>query len=152
MPFDRMIRAVDTWAAESGRGAEVFAQVGRSEYVPQHFPCVDVLTPSAYAERCRAARLIVAHAGMGSIITAAEYGKPLLVMPRRGDLRETRNDHQVHTARWLAQQGRVMVAMDEFELTAALTRGVLDPELSGTAGSLAPQEMIDALRRFVFEG
>lgn len=152
MPFDRMIRAVDAWAAESGRGAEVFAQVGRSEYVPQHFACVDVLTPAAYAERCRAADLIVAHAGMGSIITAAEYGKPLLVMPRRGDLRETRNDHQVHTARWLAQQGRVMVAMDTSELTSALTCDLPEPESAESAGSVASQEMIGALRRFIFEG
>ena len=41
-------------------------------------------------------------------------------MPRRGDLRETRNDHQVATATYLSQQGRIIVAFNERELIERL--------------------------------
>lgn len=40
-------------------------------------------------ERCRAADLLVAHAGMGSICST-----PLIVVPCRAALGETRNDHR----------------------------------------------------------
>ncbi len=58
----------------------------------------------------QAATAIVAHAGMGTILTALEMGKPLLVMPRRAALGEHRNDHQLATASRFAELGRVKVA------------------------------------------
>ena len=73
---------------------------------------------SANASRERV--LIVAHAGMGSIITALEYGKPIIVLPRRGQLRETRNDHQFATAKHFSQQGRITAAFDERDLVEKL--------------------------------
>jgi hypothetical protein len=58
--------------------------------------------------------------GMGSILTALQYGKPILVMPRLGRLKETRNDHQVATAQRFREMGKVAVAMDEGEIVAQL--------------------------------
>ena len=43
-------------------------------------------------------------------------------MPRRGCLKETRNDHQVATAEQFKKQGKVVVAMDEIELDVQLER------------------------------
>ena len=63
---------------------------------------------------------MIAHAGMGSIITALELGKPIMVMPRRASLGEHRNDHQVATAKRFAEQGRIMVAFNEKELVDKL--------------------------------
>ena len=37
-------------------------------------------------------------------------------MPRRGDLRETRNDHPIATPTGFREQGAISVAMDEDEL------------------------------------
>ena len=50
----------------------------------------------------------------------SRHGAPIVVMPRRGALRETRNDHQIATAVALSAQGRVSVAMDETELAGVL--------------------------------
>ena len=50
---------------------------------------------------------------MGTIITALELGKPILVVPRLGKLGETRNDHQVATAKRLAEDELVLAAYDE---------------------------------------
>ncbi len=115
MPFDRLVRAVDAWAARAGNGS-IFAQIGRGGYRPAHLRHVEFLEPRAFRNAFNAATAIVAHAGMGTIINALELGKPILVMPRRGDLAETRNDHQLATARRFRELGLVEVAFDETEL------------------------------------
>ena len=131
MPFDRLVMAIDKWAGEN-RGYEVQAQVGDSNYRARYIRTCVSLTPVAFKERVRDARAVVAHAGMGSVITALEFRKPLVVMPRRGDLRETRNDHQIATARWLAEKPGITVAMAEVELGPALERALSRPALGGS--------------------
>lgn len=152
MPFDRLVRAVDAWAARSCC-RDVFAQIGRGAVPPRHIAWTAFLSPSEFAARVRSASLIVAHAGMGSILTALEFGKPILVMPRRGDLGETRNDHQVATARRFSELGRVAVALDADELATQLDRFVADPSAAvPTIPPISPcasPELIAALRTFI---
>jgi UDP-N-acetylglucosamine transferase subunit ALG13 len=119
LPFDRLVGAVDGWAG-AGEGREVFAQVGPSVLRPEHLAYERFIPPAECRERMLAAKAIVAHAGMGTILTALELGKPIVVMPRRAALREHRNDHQLATANRFVQLGLVSVAFDETELPAKL--------------------------------
>ncbi len=144
-PFDRLVEAVDSWAGT--RRADVFAQ-GSGRYRPRHFALVERLDPQSYREKVAAADFLVAHAGMGSIITALDCGKPIVVMPRRGHLGETRNDHQWATARQLAHVPGILVAEDETALPAALDRLVAG-ERPAEVQRLAPwasDELIAAVR------
>ena len=150
MAFDRMIQAVDQWAGTTGR-TDVFAQIGPAEYTPRHIAHTGFLEPPQFTERARSASIIVAHAGMGSIITALTMGKPILVMPRRGDLRETRNDHQIATAKRLSELGKVAVAMDETELVERLGR-LEELAAAGAIGPYAQDSLIAAVRGVVFPG
>jgi len=151
MPFDRLIRAVDTWAG--GRaGADVFAQIGETSLRPAHIDWKPFLEPSEFRAKMQAATAVVAHAGTGSILTALEYAKPALVMPRRADLRETRNDHQFATAKRLEEQGRVLVAWNERDLSARLDDLAASPRALGRIGPEASPELIEALRTFIREG
>ncbi|MDZ4831182.1 MAG: glycosyltransferase [Phycisphaerae bacterium] len=147
MPFDRMCRAVDNWAARVNR-SDVFAQIGATDWRPSAIGWTAMLEPPEFTERVRACSAIVAHAGMGSILTALQYGKPILVMPRRGDLRETRNDHQVATAKRFRELGKVAVAFDETELAIELDRlGELQP--AERIGQFASESLLEAVRAFV---
>ena len=147
MPFDRFIRAVDTWAAQCGR-SDIFAQIGPQAWKPRHIEWTKFLAPDDHRRRVEGAVMIVAHAGMGSIITALEYGKPILVMPRRGDLGETRNDHQVATARRFHERGLVSVALDEKELSGLLT-GLGELRRSPRISAHASPELLANLRDFL---
>lgn len=137
LPFDRLIVAVDHWAQARGR-TDVFAQVGRSAYQAKVLQTCVTLPPQEFRARMREASAIVAHAGIGSVLSALELGKPILVMPRRASLGEHRNDHQLATARALAARGQVRVALDEAQLPQeldgleALPRTALDREAAPT--------------------
>jgi UDP-N-acetylglucosamine transferase subunit ALG13 len=73
-----------------------------------------------FQARARNSSAIVSHAGIGSVLTAMEHGKPLVVMPRRADLREHRNDHQLATARWLEGKQGIWVVPSADALQGAL--------------------------------
>lgn len=146
MPFDRLVMAVDRWAAAHGRN-DVFAQIGQSRYTPSGMQWAKLLPPEEFRRKYEAAELIVAHAGTGSIITALQLGKPILVMPRRAALRETRNDHQVATADRFRRLRSVAVAWDENELEAKLSRmEELGP--GDYVGPYASRTLVDTLREF----
>ncbi|MEO1220884.1 MAG: glycosyltransferase, partial [Pseudomonadota bacterium] len=100
--FDRLIKAMDDLAPNLG--IEVIAQIGRGEYQPQNMESRISIAPAEFAKLVERCRLIVAHAGIGTVLTAQRFQKPILLMPRRYDHGEHRNDHQVATVRHL--QGR----------------------------------------------
>jgi hypothetical protein len=80
---------------------------------------------------------------MGTILSAAELGKPLILMPRRAKFGEHRNDHQQDTALEMARLTNVTVVEDgealHTELDLALARGFEAP------CTLAPAAGGDAL-------
>ena len=130
MPFDRLIRAVDAWAAAHPE-TPVLAQIGRGRYEPVHARFVRLMPPADYAQAVAEAQLFVAHAGMGSIITAIETGKPLLMLPRLQSLGEHNTDHQLATVRNVGNRPGLHHVDSDAELGAAID-GLL------ATGSAAP--------------
>ena len=120
-PFDRLVRAADSWAETHGR-SDFFAQIGTGEYQPRAMPWTRFLPADELRRRVADAELVVSHAGMGTILTCLELGVRVLVMPRRASLRETRNEHQLATARYLKQRALVAVADDEESLWRLIDR------------------------------
>lgn len=118
-PFDRLVRAVDEWAARNGT-KDVVAQTGNTSLRPAALQAFPFLNPADFSDLQKKAAFHVAHAGMGSILTALELGKPIIIMPRDHLLGEHRNGHQLATAKCFANTPGVYVAMDENELIARL--------------------------------
>jgi UDP-N-acetylglucosamine transferase subunit ALG13 len=147
MPFDRLVRAVDQWAGERGRPS-VVAQIGQTDWRPRHIRAVPFMEPETYVEHCERADQIVAHAGTGSILTALQLGKPIVIMPRRAHLLETRNDHQVATVERFRTMRGVFIAADEDELPNRLDEVTVEghePQI----GRYAQPQLIEALREFI---
>jgi len=148
-PFDRMIRAVDQWAVENNR-YDVFAQIGRGAWRPTRLKWVEHLGAEEFAACLQRADILVSHAGMGTILTALELSKPILVMPRRAALHEQRNDHQVATARKLEELGLANVAKDEGELIERL-RNLDRLKVGNRAGTEELGRLLETIRRFLVE-
>jgi UDP-N-acetylglucosamine transferase subunit ALG13 len=147
LPFNRMVRVVDDWARAAGR-SDVVAQIGETDWQPTHIGWSKFLQPPEFARNFAEAEVVVAHAGMGTILSALQWEKPILVMPRRASLGEQRNEHQLATARHRSELGKINVAMDEAELRAKLdSLGQLRPR--DRIGAYAGDPLITALRDFI---
>jgi UDP-N-acetylglucosamine transferase subunit ALG13 len=146
-PFDRMVRAVDDWADQEGR-RDIVAQIGPAEYTPRNLSFSEFYSPRELRDLQEQSSVIVAHAGMGSILTALELGKPIIIMPRDHERGEHRNGHQLATARRFEHVEGVHVANDEVELVTQLRR--LDDLIGSVSmtpvSTVAPDSFINALR------
>lgn len=153
MPFDRLVQAMDAWAAQHP-SARVTAQVGDSTLRTAHLDAQRFLEPARFDQACDEADAIVGHAGIGTLFAALERGKPVLVLPRRADLRETRNDHQLATARRFGERPGVVVVWEERELADGLERlRALVQAAPGVAQpALREGPLFDVIRHFVDTG
>jgi UDP-N-acetylglucosamine transferase subunit ALG13 len=112
--FDRLIEAMDRLAP--ALGTQVIAQTGLGKYIPQNMEAHEKIAPSEFETQVEQAEVIVSHAGIGSVLTAARFAKPIVLLPRRADLKEHRNDHQMATVRKLSGRPGILIARDETEL------------------------------------
>ncbi|MFH1119559.1 MAG: glycosyltransferase [Bacteroidota bacterium] len=146
-PFDRMLKAVDEWA-EKNRQESVFAQISRASYIPIHFESTGFISPELFDQKFQEADLIVSHAGMGTIISALQHAKPIIVMPRLAQFHEHRNDHQLATARSFGKLGFVRDVYSESEMIAALDHAFsLKP--APAIGPDASEMLLDFLKDYI---
>ncbi|MGC4024847.1 MAG: glycosyltransferase [Mesorhizobium sp.] len=120
-PFDRLVQAVDEWAFRAAR-TDVIGQIGPSTYKPKAMKCFGLVTPDEMRDLQAQADIMIAHAGMGSILTAMELGKPIIVFPRDHALGEHRNGHQLATADRFSDTPGVFVVRDVASLNERLER------------------------------
>ena len=150
LPFDRLIRTLDAWASQNPQ-TEVFAQIGQTEYIPRHMQWERTISAETFREKLVECHTVVAHAGMGTIISAVELGKRVLVMPRRADLNEHRNDHQLATVERLRHLGGLEAAEDRIALERLLDAyGHLDCSTGGDGdrGLAVSEQLIGKIRTF----
>jgi UDP-N-acetylglucosamine transferase subunit ALG13 len=115
-PFDRLVQAAATLDAAE----PMFVQYGASKVAHGPGEWVDFLSFDELAERMTAARVVVCHAGVGSIMLARRCGKRPIVLPRRVHLSEAVDDHQLPLARRLDASGIVHLVEDERDLGRAI--------------------------------
>lgn len=139
-------RLLDMFAAAApDLVSETFAQTGDPAYAGP-LAGTPFLTREEFERRCASARIIVGHAGMGTILAARRLGKPLIVVPRRHALGEHRNDHQMGTAEQLRRLGSVAVAETAEQLAAALAH---PPAPLSTHASEERQRLIATVRDLI---
>lgn len=148
LPFDRLIEALDQLAP--GLAEPVFAQTGASTYQPRNMEWIPSIPPLEVDRYFADARVVVAHAGIGTILTCQKLGKPVILFPRAVKYGEHRNDHQLATAGQLDGRPGIYVAR-----TAAQLGTLLSGDLAPPSGQLIPpsrerlQQHLDAIIRSV---
>jgi UDP-N-acetylglucosamine transferase subunit ALG13 len=126
-PFDRLVLA----AAGLDVDEPVIVQYGSSRAVEPREGWIEFLPFDELSALARQARVVVCHAGVGSILMARRAGKLPVVMARRHALGEAVDDHQVELSRRLAASGLVTLVEDETGLAEAVRT------VSGTGGEAA---------------
>jgi len=148
LPFDRLAKIMDRLAPNLNNS--VFAQLGKSSrYSPMNMQYSSNLSPEEFNRKAHEAKLIVAHAGIGSILTARKYRKPIIIFPRLSSKGEHRNDHQLATCKQMCKTPGVFAAYDEERLLSLLLNEevYLPPPLESV--SLSKANLENAIRSFL---
>jgi beta-1,4-N-acetylglucosaminyltransferase len=140
-PFDRLLRALDGLVDDE----EMIVQCGASSSRPPGAECVEFLSFEKFVEHVRAARVVVMHAGAGSVLTALANGRRPVVVPRLKRFGEAVDDHQVAFAKRLELEGLVTLVEEPRRLAGVL------PDLRNGAGCAitADGPLVRELRAFL---
>jgi len=144
--FERLVCQADRIAGEIAE--KVTMQIGYTGYEPQNCRWRRFMSRSEIDEACAAARLVVSHAGTGSILTALEHNRPIVLVPRLKSFGEVLDDHQLEIAREMERLG-IDVVYDIADLKSALENPDVRPvQVTGSTGLAARlKDYLDSLDR-----
>lgn len=120
LPFDRLILMLDEIAASLPE--KIFAQIGKSRCVPKNIEWCVNMDAGEFEKRLAAASVIVSHAGIGTVLKAYKYAKPIILVPRKASFGEHRNDHQLATVSQLERRAGIYIAHEGEQLAQLLSR------------------------------
>ena len=138
---DRSTVCFERWIACSLE-EPVVVQHGPSALRPTGATCVDYVSFDRFVELVQEARVVVTHAGVGSILVTLMNGKRPVVVPRRADLGEHVDDHQLELSRRLAAIGVVTLVENVVDLQRALEASGAAPLPESSAG---PNQLVTDL-------
>jgi UDP-N-acetylglucosamine transferase subunit ALG13 len=116
IPFDRLFRALDELPGDE----PLVVQQGPSSVCPAGATSLDFLAFDDLVDLVRQARVVVTHAGVGTILVALANGRRPVVVPRLRRFAEAVDDHQLDFARRLAAAGLVTLVEDTARLAEAI--------------------------------
>lgn len=114
--FNRLLKAVDSLVENKTIEEEVFAQIGYSNYNPQHYKYKDFLNREEYAAAEEQADIVITHGGTGAIIGAIKKGKKVIAVPRLSKYGEHVDDHQVQLLQQFGESNLICVCDNLAEL------------------------------------
>ncbi len=114
VPFDRLISAMDEIAGQINE--EVVIQHGESKLEIKHARSIKYAGFEENEELIKSARLVIAHAGVGTILDCRRLEKQLIIIPRRMGLGESYDDHQFEIANAVSASKSAIMINDVTEL------------------------------------
>lgn len=121
-PFDRILKSV---AKELDKGKikeKVIAQTGCSSFTHDKIKTFDFVSKEEIEKLIDKARIIITHAGVGTITECISKGKKVIVVPRLKKYGEHTNDHQLQITKEFALNNYVLPLYDEKNLSKILDK------------------------------
>jgi UDP-N-acetylglucosamine transferase subunit ALG13 len=144
-PLSRLVGWIDDWLAGRRGDVRCLVQCGTSS-TPRFAEFESYLAYDRFLSELESADIVVSHAGTGSIMLCRRLGVVPIVVPRRHQLGEHVDDHQVAFARRMAGEGEIVLAESRDALFAALDRARADP--MSLRSSPRPNRLSESIRRF----
>jgi UDP-N-acetylglucosamine transferase subunit ALG13 len=124
-PFPRLIKLIDELSDEFN--GNIIVQIGNSQIKPKNAEFFDFLNYEDIVKLNENAKIVISHAGIGSILTALEAGTPLIVIPRKKRYEEINDDHQIQIANFLEKEGIAFVADNGEDLKKIIKNQNISP-------------------------
>jgi UDP-N-acetylglucosamine transferase subunit ALG13 len=118
--FYRLIHKIDEIAGDLKE--EIVAQIGFIDEYPKHIKWFQYLNFMEILKYFEEASLIIGHSGVGTVINAIAYKKPLILVPRSSTHGEHIDDHQGELAEQLRGTKGIFIVKDVEELKPTILK------------------------------
>ena len=115
-PFDRLLKGIDDLIEQGQLEADVFAQIGHTDYVPKNYQYQNFLSKDDFQSYISNCDLLITHSGVATIIAGMKLEKPVVVVPRFASYGEHVDDHQLQIAESFSDKNLVLMCKDVEEL------------------------------------
>ena len=119
-PFDRLLKGIDDLIEQGQLEADVFAQIGHTDYVPKNYQYQNFLSKDDFQSYISNCDLLITHSGVATIITGMKLEKPVVVVPRFASYGEHVDDHQLQIAESFSDKNLVLMCKDVEELAQTI--------------------------------
>ncbi len=106
--LNRLLCLIDEAVEQGAIEEDVIAQIGHSDYHPQHYKYETMMDKDIFEKTIGDADIVITHSGVGTIMTALNAHKPVMVFPRMKKYGEHVDDHQLDIANTFVKKGYVM--------------------------------------------
>ena len=120
--FERLLKQVDEEIKKGNIKEKVVVQAGYTKYESPNMEIFDLIPADEFDDLVSKARLIITHAGAGSILSAVKKGKVVIAAPRLKKYGEHTNDHQLQIAKEFADAGYILELRDFHKLDKLLEK------------------------------
>ncbi|MDF2013284.1 PssE/Cps14G family polysaccharide biosynthesis glycosyltransferase [Priestia megaterium] len=118
--FGRLLKMIDELIIEEVIIDPVVGQIGYSLYEPTHYSSFNFNPESEMKELIGKADILITHAGVGTITSALQLQKRVIVVPRLKEYGEHVDNHQLEIAEAYHQKGYIAIAHTKEELSYLL--------------------------------
>lgn len=120
--FDRLLKAIDKNIENGNIKDKVLVQAGFTykTYKSKNMEMFDYVDTKTMTDLVAESDFVISHAGAGSILTALENNKKIIVVPRQSKYGEHNNDHQIEIAERFEHDGHVIYLRDLNNLNKAI--------------------------------
>lgn len=145
--FERLLRAIDKSIDAGVIKDKVLVQAGFTykTYKSKNMEMFDYVDPKTMSDLVSECEFLISHAGAGSILTALEKDKKIIVVPRQSKYGEHNNDHQLEIAEKFEHDGHVIYLKD----LKKLDKAIKDIKKFKPTKLSHNQEMLDTIDNFI---
>lgn len=127
--FDRLVREMDRISSDINE--EIVMQIGNTKYEPKNVKYYRFVSEEKINNLYNDARIVICHAGVGTILSSLIRNKLVVVVPRRMKYGEHIDDHQLEIAKELEKDGIIKAVYDIDKLNYVLTDILLNFPTNG---------------------
>ncbi len=106
--FRRLLDAVEKLNTDE----KIVAQTGSTKFKSNKIEVHDFMNSSEFYDCMKDARIVITHAGVGTIVEGLKMGKTMIVAARRKQYKEHVNDHQLQILDTFSKEGYIIPLYD----------------------------------------
>ncbi len=118
--FKRLLKDVENEIKNGTIKEKVIAQTGHTKFKSKYMETFDFVSPEKLDSLMKKANIIITHGGVGSILGALKYNKPVIAAPRLSKYKEHTNDHQIQIVDEFEREGFIIAYRDGDKLSSLI--------------------------------